>query len=178
MIDNDNEDDNNNQGNDGDIDNEAFDDDEEEVGAVALDDLDQGLGLARGSSKRKKIRKSTDANPLLGSQPKGFNKSGKNSGHAPVIGSSFFSKSFLSNATVSTNPLPVPKINRGLLIRIWYLEEGQDVNVGEIVGYVLIDDDMLKEPARGRRSYAIEKDIPYPEKSMYDTAVHSGLRER
>ena len=147
---------------------------------MALDDLDQGLGLAGVSGKGKRRRSNDQANPLItkGADPKGFtNASGRFAGHAAVLGSSFHRSSFLSEGSGSSLPKP-PKVNRGLMIRIWYLEEGQDVSVGEIVGYVLIDDDMLKDPAKGRRSYAIQKDIPYPEKSIYDTALHSGLRER
>ena len=140
---------------------------------MALDDLDQGLGLGRSKSRRN-----VDSNPLLRGQPKAFNKSGNLPGPAPAIGSTLFRNSFLSDASGTSLPKDGPKVNRGLMIRIWYLEEGQDVSVGEIVGYVLIDDSMLRDPARGRRSYAIQKDIPYPEKSIYDTALHSGLRER
>jgi len=78
-------------------------------------------------------------------------------------------------------PPALPAENRramGVLIRIWYLEEGQDVNTGEIVGYTFMDAATLAEPPLGRRSFPIEPHFPIKLGSMYDRDLASGLRER
>jgi hypothetical protein len=78
-------------------------------------------------------------------------------------------------------PPALPAENRramGVLIRIWYLEEGQDVNTGEIVGYTFMDAATLAEPPLGRRSFPIEPHFPITLGSMYDRDLASGLRER
>ena len=62
----------------------------------------------------------------------------------------------------------------GVLIRLWYLEEGRDVHVGEIVGYTLIDHTMLADPAKGRRSYPISPGNPIVDGSIYDRDILSG----
>ena len=76
---------------------------------------------------------------------------------------------------------PQPHVERramGILVRIWYLEEGQDVNTGEIVGYTFMDAATLADPPLGRRSFPIEPTFPIKMGSMYDRDLASGLRER
>ncbi len=79
-----------------------------------------------------------------------------------------------AKASLSRQPSAKRPDPMGILIRLWYLEEGRDVNAGEIVGYTLIDHQMLANPAKGRRSYPISMGNPLVEGSMYDRDILSG----